>query len=155
MCRKQSLQLHMAHKHSFRPVEAEPVQYCTYHWGPLNPLICCQTGRPGRKPWRGSCVNRIQGKREKQKQDSWKTIRTYEISNGVSTNAVWVLKGKERARERRRERERCRKRRKGGRQEWRLLHRERTPPSGEFRNNLSITHNWFSEQACPPSLNRL
>lgn len=57
-------------QHSRRPIEAKPAQYCTYHCGPLNPLICCQTGRPGRKPWRGSCVNRIEGKREKQKQST-------------------------------------------------------------------------------------
>lgn len=29
--------------------------YCTYHCGPLRPLTCFRAGRPGRKPWRGSC----------------------------------------------------------------------------------------------------
>lgn len=63
--RKQSLLLlnttHML-LHSCRPIQLNPVLYCTYHCGPLSPLICCQTGRPGRRPWRGSCVNHAEEK---------------------------------------------------------------------------------------------
>lgn len=51
-----------------RPVEANPVTYCTYHCGPLSLLICCQTGRPGRKPLRDSCSNHIEGEREERRQ---------------------------------------------------------------------------------------
>lgn len=63
--RKQSLLLlNTAHMllHSCRPIQLNPVLYRTYHCGPLSPLICCQTGRPGRKPWRGSCVNHAEEK---------------------------------------------------------------------------------------------
>lgn len=58
-----------------RPVQFNPVQYCTYHCGPLSPLICCQTGRPGRKPWRGSCVNHIKGKRKET--EIWKEVKQW------------------------------------------------------------------------------
>lgn len=76
--RKQSsLLLNTAHTllHSCRPVQSNPVQYCTYHCGPLSPLICCQTGRPGRKPWRGSCVNQIQEKREETEIPRVETVK--------------------------------------------------------------------------------
>lgn len=66
--KQSSLLLNTAHMllHSCRPIQLNPVLYRTYHCGPLSPLICCQTGRPGRKPWRGSCVNHVQGNKEEK-----------------------------------------------------------------------------------------
>lgn len=46
--------------------QARPIQSSTYHCGPA---ACCQTGRPGRTQWRGSCANksqRKQGERESE-----------------------------------------------------------------------------------------
>lgn len=50
---------------------SSPIQYCTYHCGPLSLLICCQIGRPGRRPWRDSCIHHIQRKEKRQRQ--WRT----------------------------------------------------------------------------------
>lgn len=68
--------------------EPKPIWYCTYHCVALNPLICCQTGRPGRKPWKGSCVDHNQGQRETETRKSWNNERTlrFTISHVLPTN---------------------------------------------------------------------
>lgn len=49
-----------------------PAEYSTYRCEPLSLLTGFQVGRPGRKLWRGSCVNHIQGKEKRQTVKRWK-----------------------------------------------------------------------------------
>lgn len=72
-----------------RPIQANPVTYCTYHCGPLSLLICCQTGRPGRKPWRDSCSNHIEGKKEERRQKDG-GVETVKADQGLIPRNVFL-----------------------------------------------------------------
>lgn len=86
-CQKQSsllLNTARALLHFGRPclVQPNPAQYCTYYCEPLSLLICFQTGRPGRKPWRGSCVKPSRGRKRRETVKRWKEWKQSELVFG-------------------------------------------------------------------------